>query len=115
MRKLARQPDVTGAAIPRVSKHEGSGVLRELYRTLSQCLEMIQQLRSATSDARHRACLTVIEDDVSDLVTECADYLLAGDAPPDKCLRSITLRSECVLEELYSMQLCQRAAAEFLH
>ena len=100
---------VYGGASPKTSKlstpvtgemPESAQELHIMYRELSNCLDNIQDLLQFLNDPKGMVCLTVLEDDVCDLLEECGEYLLMDDDPEVDCLNSLECRTSTVIEEI---------------
>lgn len=74
--------------------------INELYRSLSLRLDEVQEILDHDQDARVRACLTVLEEDLGALLAECEEFMILGRALNPKTVESLVSRSETVLEEL---------------
>lgn len=63
---------------------------------------MITKQSMAESDVATQACLTILEEDLSDLLAECEEYMIIGrdyDDDPDESI-SFESRSATILEEI---------------
>jgi len=77
--------------------------LRSLYRKLWAYFDFLQTNENSFKDPPERACVAVLEEDLSALLEECEEYLIPGLEPAVTDYASFQTRSETVIEEVDQM------------
>ena len=76
--------------------------LSEIHNTLSHYWNIIHEISGDDDDVNLMTCLTILEEDIHDLLLECEERLMAENMVWDEDVEdlSLELRSATVLDEV---------------
>ena len=80
--------------------------LSGLYKKLSDCLELVEDVFYLEQDQQRLAIAAVLEEDLEDLLEECEEYLIDGRELTLPAFSSFQSRSATVLEEVQEVIGC---------
>ena len=99
-----RQPNLNKVS----SKGRGTRAISKLYRDLSACLEVLQDVESQCEELSQQVFCTVLQEDLSALLEECEEDLIMGIDNSGPLYFSLKARSKTVIEEFYGF-LCRQS------
>lgn len=81
-------------------KIDAASYLERTYHDLSSCLENVHDVLLRVHDLRQKVCLSILEDDLEWLLSECEDILVYPLQDDKLAVTSLAERSVTVIEEV---------------
>lgn len=82
------------------TKVDTASNLERTYHDLSSCLENVHDVLLRVHDLQEKVCLSILEDDLEWLLSECEDILVYPLSEDKLAVTSLAERSVTVIEEV---------------